>query len=320
MKPKISIIIPVFNRENLIKATIESIKGQTYSDFECLLIDDHSSDNTIEVMQNAVGGDLKFKVIKRQSIYAKGPAGCRNMGLDISTGEYIQFFDSDDLMHPDHLKLKIEAYSDNVDLVVCQLGEFKDNDYERLLSINDIDDKGNLISHITGEVNYYLPGPMWKRKIIGSERFQTDIKIYEDLLFNLINRKKCHKIYLINEPLIYYRRHENSTTGIATKDVEILGQKRLAWKCIYEILIVKEPEEKEHNKKINSIFFAKSCLNFYYLLCQKSIVGSIKQSFDMVRYGSSKKELLISVKLFLLSIVPFFSKKGYNVYNIKMEN
>ncbi len=319
MNPKISIIIPVFNRENLIKATIKSIKNQSYSDFECLLIDDASTDNTISVMYETIDNDSRFKVLERELGYIKGPAGCRNMGLDISIGEYIQFFDSDDLMHTDHLKLKIEAYNENIDLVVCKLGEFKDDDHKILFSISDIDDRGKLVAHISGETNYYLPGPMWKRNTIGSERFHTDIKIYEDLLFNLINRKKCNKVYLIKEPLIYYRRHENSTTGMATKNVELLEQKRLAWKYIYKILIGKEPEEKEHNTKVNSILFAKSCLNFYYLLCQKSIIGSIKQFLDMAYYTSSKKDFFISIKLLLLSIVPFVSTKGYKVYRIDNE-
>jgi len=101
---KISIIIPVFNRENLIEFTINSIRNQSYENFECLLIDDGSTDKTLEVMWKCVKNDNRFKILKREEKYPKGPSGCRNMGLDIAQGEYIQFFDSDDLMHPDHLR------------------------------------------------------------------------------------------------------------------------------------------------------------------------------------------------------------------------
>lgn len=316
MKPKISIIIPVFNRESLIKATIDSIKAQSYRDFECLLIDDHSSDNTVNVMEKVVEDDVRFKVLKRQPDYLKGPSGCRNMGLDIATGTYIQFFDSDDLMHPDHLKLKIEAYSENIDLVVCKLGEFKDNDPKILFSISDIDDKGKLISHISGEVNYYLPGPMWKRKVIGDDRFHTDIKIYEDLLFNLINRKKCSNIHLIDNPLIYYRRHEDSTTGIATKNVALLEQKRLAWKYMYEVMTEDNPSYTE-DKNVRSYFFDRSCLNLYYILSQQSLILGLRHFKDIFFYASSLKHFIIIIKLIISSPLAYFFSKGYKLFKVK---
>jgi glycosyltransferase involved in cell wall biosynthesis len=316
MNPKISIIIPVYNRESLITETINSIKNQTYQDFECIIIDDGSTDNTRNIIDKNIYDDFRFKVFLRDTNYIKGPSGCRNMGLDMARGQYIQFFDSDDLMHEDHLQCKIDAYTEDTDLVVCQLAEFKGTNYEDLFNINNIDDKGNLLNHINGDTNYYLPGPMWRKQIVRSCRFDNSIKIYEDLLFNLINRKKCSNIILINSPLIYYRRHDNSTTGISTQDIQILEQKRLAWKYIYEVLIEGEQSNMKYKKQIRSIFFQKSCLNFYYLLCQKSFLGSLKQSLDMVKYSTTIKERIIFLKLFFLSIIPFVSKKGYKIYKI----
>jgi len=310
---KISIIIPVFNRENLIEFTINSIRNQSYENFECLLIDDGSTDKTLEVMWKCVKNDNRFKILKREEKYPKGPSGCRNMGLDIAQGEYIQFFDSDDLMHPDHLKLKVEAIeNNNIDLVVCKLGEFYDIP-ENVFSTSDIDDQDDLVKHISGEINYYLPGPLWKKEIIGDTRFKTETRIYEDLLFNITNRNKCKKLKLLDEVLIFYRRHDESTTGKANRNIDILNEKRKSWRMIYSEMSL---HKREIVQKTKHVLFKKSCLNFYYILCKKSILLSIKQCKDMIFYASTKEEYFISLKLIILSPVVFFTKKGYRIFHL----
>lgn len=310
----VSIIMPVFNRQSLIVETLETIKDQTFNNFECIIIDDGSTDETVNIIKKYIVNDNRFVLMLRGANYKKGPAGCRNMGLDLAKGEYIQFFDSDDLMHENHLQMKIGSYTEGVDLVVCRLGEFRGDNPQQLFNINEINDEGKLVSHLSGVANYYLPGPMWKKEIIGNERFDINLKIYEDLLFNLKGRKKCFNVVLLNDVLISYRRHEKSTTGTITQNPILLNQKRLAWQSVFKLF------EKNEKREVKKILFGFSSLNFYYLLCNKSLINAGMQFIDMLRYSSSIQEIYISLKLLIFSIVPFITNKGYRIYKVRYES
>ena len=109
----ISIIIPIFNRQHLIEETLNSIIAQTYTNWECIIVDDGSTDNTVAITKKIIEADKRFQLVKRPPHLKKGPSSCRNYAITKIIGDYIQFFDSDDIMHPEHLKLKIEAIQDN---------------------------------------------------------------------------------------------------------------------------------------------------------------------------------------------------------------
>lgn len=106
-KNKVSIVIPNYNRETLIGETFESIIAQTHQNWECIIVDDGSTDRSVRVIQNYVKKDSRFSLIERTSVYPKGANSCRNIGLKNATGDYIIFFDSDDLMMPHHVESKL---------------------------------------------------------------------------------------------------------------------------------------------------------------------------------------------------------------------
>ena len=97
----LSIIIPVYNRVTLIKLTLESIRNQSNCDFECMIVDDNSTDGTWEFLEEFCSSDNRFKTIQNPLTLKKGPSSSRNFGLRQTRGEYVHFFDSDDLVPPD---------------------------------------------------------------------------------------------------------------------------------------------------------------------------------------------------------------------------
>lgn len=103
----VSIIIPNYNRANLIGETLGSILNQTYTNWECVIVDDGSTDNSIDVINQYVNQDSRFILYKRPLDYPKGANACRNIGMEKSTGDYIIFFDSDDLMMENHVATKL---------------------------------------------------------------------------------------------------------------------------------------------------------------------------------------------------------------------
>jgi glycosyltransferase involved in cell wall biosynthesis len=103
-QPLVSVIIPTYNRAHLIGETLDSVVIQTYENWECIIVDDGSSDNTDEVVGKYVKGDTRFKYYHRPEEHLQGGNGARNYGFKMSQGDYIQWFNSDDLMHPEKYK------------------------------------------------------------------------------------------------------------------------------------------------------------------------------------------------------------------------
>jgi len=122
---KVSIISPVYNVAPYIADTLRSLQAQTFGDFEVLLVDDHSPDNSIQVARQTVGEDPRFRFLSTP--VNSGPGIARNVGIDEARGEFIAFIDSDDLWTPDFLARMVAlAESQSIDhhpldLTYCQL-------------------------------------------------------------------------------------------------------------------------------------------------------------------------------------------------------
>ena len=114
----ISIIIPTYNREQILPRTLDSIVAQTYGEWECIIVDDGSHDRSLEVAEQYAKIDKRFRVIS--NTFRKGAQGARNTGIIAAEGEWICLFDSDDIMYPDYLEKMVAAIDDNSDVVVCK--------------------------------------------------------------------------------------------------------------------------------------------------------------------------------------------------------
>ena len=110
----VSIIIPTYNRAHLISETLHSIIAQTYTYWECIVVDDGSTDNTEEILKNYIKKDKRFQYHQRPKDKPKGANACRNYGISISNGDFLLVMDSDDLLH-DFLSL---AQKHNVKLIL----------------------------------------------------------------------------------------------------------------------------------------------------------------------------------------------------------
>lgn len=108
MTPTISIIMATYNRAHFIVESLASIQAQTFTHFECLIIDDGSTDATASVLQPILEKDPRFLYHHRPNSYQKGLPGCRNYGLDIAKGKYLIFFDDDDIVHPQNLETGLQ--------------------------------------------------------------------------------------------------------------------------------------------------------------------------------------------------------------------
>jgi glycosyltransferase involved in cell wall biosynthesis len=121
----VSIVIPNYNKSRFIAETLESILNQKHQNWEVFVVDDGSTDHSIQVIETYSKNDTRFKLIQRNRL-PKGGSTCRNIGLEKSKGEYLIFLDSDDLLTPSCLKNRLDFYmkNPNLDFMVFSGGTF----------------------------------------------------------------------------------------------------------------------------------------------------------------------------------------------------
>ena len=204
---KVSVIVPVFNSEIYLKKCIDSILNQTLIDIEIILIDDGSTDNSLEIIRNYA---KDFKNIKYKSKENEGQAIARNLGIKLATGDFICFVDSDDYIENTMLeKLYTNALINNSDIVIC--------DYIEEYQNKQIKKKSLFINADSLHKSYILSvaGPC--SKIIKTDIFkQNNLKflennIYEDLAIIPTLALYSTKISYCEEILYHYVIRNNST-------------------------------------------------------------------------------------------------------------
>jgi glycosyltransferase involved in cell wall biosynthesis len=169
----VSIIIPNYNRESLIGETLDSILAQTYYNWECIIVDDGSTDKSLETIDHYTKKDTRFKLFTRPEDYPKGANACRNIGMQKSEGDYIIFFDSDDLMTQNHIKEKLKSVTTgNYDFAITKTKYFNNPEnrnpinYRRLFELSITPDH-----FIQKKINWLTLDPIIKSDIAKSITF-----------------------------------------------------------------------------------------------------------------------------------------------------
>ena len=194
-KPKISIIVPVYNVEQYLRRCIDSILNQSFTDFELLLIDDGSKDSSGEICDEYVARDSRIRVFHKEN---GGVSSARNLGLDNAMGEYITFVDADDYLLCNTITDKI--FNEKFDLI--QLNR-SSGSYLRKIRKNIICNKitSNKVFLV---YTYEIWGKVIKREIIGKTRFDKTLSIGEDILFNIMILDKIKNFILFTDSGGYF--------------------------------------------------------------------------------------------------------------------
>ena len=203
--PRVSIIVPVYRVEEYLDRCLDSIIAQTFTDWECILIDDGSPDNSGKICDEYARIDDRFVVIHQNNA---GVSAARNAGLNIARGEYITFVDSDDWVKNNFL---YEQYNDIIsdDYDVCVCG-FANNGIKKNKKLNVFQAKKNLFTP-KGFLGYPWLKIIKYQRII-NHRFDTSITYCEDTDFFYRLFSDCKKILWTDKPLYYYENNPNSVT------------------------------------------------------------------------------------------------------------
>ncbi len=265
-QPLISVVIPAYNAELTLKTTVQSVFEQTVQDFEIVIVDDGSKDNTVEVAQSI--GDSRVKVISQSN---GGASSARNTGIKAAKGEYVAFLDADDLWMPHKLERQLAVLTGEKDVNAVQSGVYYVNDDLEVLSIRPcVKSKDVLLETLLFQ---NLPALMStlivKRSILDEIGYlDTKLEILEDWELAIRLSRFCN-LKSIKEPLALYRQYP----GNRSKNLDI------HIKPGYIVLerLFKDPTLPAHIKKQRRLIYA----TFYTMLCGAA--------FYARRYGESVK-------------------------------
>ena len=208
---KVSIIIPCCNSAAFLGACMDSVLAQTMQDFEAILIDDGSQDDTLAIAQAYAKRDARVQVFSQENA---GVAAARNLGLDHAQGEWITFVDSDDLLPADALETMLSGAQDGVDMVVCPHETFDESGNRETVipQTRWMDRRGEAqrraaaLRLIEGDSVLNI----MCCKLHEGLRLRAGIKIAEDALFNLEAVLCGHGIAYVNRVAYRYRTHSAS--------------------------------------------------------------------------------------------------------------
>lgn len=181
--PLISVIIPCYNRAHLIGETLQSVIDQTYPNWECIIIDDNSTDSSISIIQEFIKKDQRFKLHERPGNRPKGANTCRNYGLEKAQGSYIIALDSDDLLAPFCLwerACAIQTYP-NYDFWVFSTEVFQNTIGDKRVLVNIITDEDSLGRFLKMDVIWLSTGPIWRKTVLEKiGKWDENLKSWQD--------------------------------------------------------------------------------------------------------------------------------------------
>jgi glycosyltransferase involved in cell wall biosynthesis len=324
----ISVIIPVYNAEKYLKKCLKSVIEQTYKEFEVILINDGSTDNSAVIAKYFEQKDKRIRVIEQEN---SGPAQARNRGIEAAVGEYIAFIDSDDWVSPEMLmELYNAAERETADLVICGFEYFSKGKTRR---VSQNIEPGVYIGENIEKLAYDLIATyekkrlrpfsvvrMVRREILFKEhiRFDNKLKRSEDYLFWVQVHFKVKCINVITDKILYtYNQRDSSISHNYVKDYgedvlyiekcmrNKLGKKdreldkRIKWFLIYRVQIVianeamSDKKWKEKKKEISdfvNIPEVKDAINSVSLKEGKKLIGNY---YFFLRFKMSEIYLLL---------------------------
>lgn len=317
----ISVIIPVYNTEKYISRCLDSIISQTYSYLDIILIDDGSSDNSYFICKMYAQRDPRIRLIHKKN---SGVSATRNIGLDISKGDYIIFVDSDDFIGPEHISSLYNSLKEhNADICIGNFQKISQS-YSSVDNLDTIyhstllDKEQTLVKMcLQDEISWEVFAKLFKRENIENIRFDVNEAIGEDFTFSYLALHNSHKICIVPSKSYYYWLREGSATqsGFSQKYLKLWH----TWEKFDEFLSKNYPTLKWCSayfkihcsiEILDRLWYSKNANK----KIEKDTLNVIKENFFSIILNS-RISIKVKVKLILILInknLYQFVKKKYS--------
>lgn len=255
---KISVIIPLYNKEKCIERTVQSVLNQTYKDFELIIVDDGSTDNSLRIVQQLQDN--------RITIYTKpngGVSSARNFGIEKAHGEYIIFLDADDIMLPDNLKILIELQKKyNTDIVCGNFYHFRKGQKVLTLSRKHEGIIRNIIfAEYFGSVSLRIGSTLYCMYCFNKHRFDEKLSRFEDMKL-ILEHVKIYTMAYSPTPVLIYTCDNKGLSVSDIKNIEkdfafyLTFKKKSLWeKLIYGQIIYFTANQQALKQKYGSKYY-----------------------------------------------------------------
>ncbi|TFV97211.1 glycosyltransferase family 2 protein [Algoriphagus kandeliae] len=304
----VSIIIPHYNSSGFLEETLESVFNQTYTNIEIIVVDDDSDSKEWNKLKELQDKWNELILYKRPSFLIKGANSCRNFGLSVAKGYFINFVDSDDILMPDKIEKQVQYFESNPNLgmVVCKTQYFRD----RKCNLKSILQKVNFEKNSDYLKLYLSKNAVWctnsaliKRTSIGEIKFKEGQIDAHEWLFFIFLMLQGIKINGLNDILVLKRIHQDSIgrLNIINKLPSLIESREIIYlklkninntdSVIYTDLVIKDINSllKTIAKKGQYKLFFKSLKTYHLTLTQKIRAVFIYFIFVIFKKGDTFK-------------------------------
>lgn len=276
----ISVIMPVYNAEKFLDNSIKKVLQQSYTDFELILVNDGSIDSSDIIINNWERIDKRIKSIYQTNA---GPSSARNSGLRNSTGKYILFLDSDDELQDNALKTMIDEI-ENTDLLIFGYYNFYGQSHKSnsvcatsrkgIFSISDFVDYFGIF--LEENQFHYIWNKLYKKSYLSGLYFNEDVKIGEDLLFNLAYFSRINNVSLIDN-ILYNHNFYNESSITKQYQEDILKYRELQIEAVRSFLKAKNGFSDSNKFAVNKNFLIKYISILFSLESKNSNLSFIEK-------------------------------------------
>jgi glycosyltransferase involved in cell wall biosynthesis len=290
--PLVSVIVPCYNQAQYLGEALQSILDQTYTHWECIIVNDGSPDDTHKVAQEWLAKDARFKYIQKEN---GGLSSARNAGIESANGDWIQLLDCDDVLHIEKFERSLELLKDDVpSIVISNFNMFKVEKGTTVLSPAFCLIKQDLLNYksflMKWDVEFNVPihCGIFHKTAFETIRFNEQLKAKEDWLFWIQVSQKIKNFHFLNDVLAYYRTHDSSMT----KDKGHMNENTL--------LVFKEI--KNHINSSDYDMFVSEKLRYYYEKMEdfKNRHQNTKKS-NTYQFGLICKKIMKKIGLFAIA-------------------
>jgi len=298
-QPIVSIIIPIYNAEQYLNKCIDSILSQTFSDFECILIDDCSADSSFTICNEYAKKDARIKIISNET--NKGISLTRRIGLRASCGQYIQYIDADDWIENTMIEeMYDKATAGKYDILICDYYFHKDGIVKIYKQNFNISGKDDILKNI---LSIKIKSVLWNKLVKRELYLQAQYPEYnssEDYVITIQNIFNADTIGFINLPLYHYCYNALSISNNTETKIKAQTEENRNWKTVIALL-----QEKYGSKIILLEPELSNRINYFKLmyLLDKDL-RNIKELFQLYpESGFAKSFLKTAAKALIRFIV-----------------
>ncbi len=274
-KPKISVIVPVYNGQDYIRSSLDSLIASTYKNLEIILVDNGSTDQSGKICDEYAASDSRITVLHAEK--NGGVSAARNMGLEIASGEWIGFFDSDDKIEADMYEYLIH-HAEESDADIVQCGVFRE--YPHRTEVASCTKQPLTVCSLK-EMNesfwqhfaYTVWSKIYKSEIMKDIRFDIEYIIGEDLRYNFCALMRSRKTVLLPEPKYHYLQRDGSACYSAPTIQNVTSVRNM---------LKKSSEDFKDEKNISDFIFAEGMRNNAHI-CSRIVISRAEGFEDFIK-------------------------------------